>query len=193
MNIVAFIIAVVVGLLLAETRVSRVHAKRLIARGGVTPPGDVYRALAILYPAAFLVMGAEGLWRAALEHPGASVGGSPSGAPSWVVSGVLLFGASKALKYWAIRALGERWTFRVFIVPDLPLVRSGPYRFIAHPNYLAVVGELVGTAMMVGARTTGPAMLAVFGVALWIRVRFETRVLRGVAAKESATRNSTTS
>jgi methyltransferase len=89
----------------------------------------------------------------------------------------VLFAASKALKYWAIRTLGDRWSFRVLILPGVPLVTAGPYRYVRHPNYIAVVGELVGTAMMVGARVTGPMMIALFGIALWARIRFEERAL----------------
>jgi methyltransferase len=66
----------------------------------------------------------------------------------------------------------------VLIQPERPLVASGPYRYIAHPNYLAVVGELVSTAMMVTAIVTGPLMTVAFGIALWARLRFEERVLK---------------
>jgi methyltransferase len=90
----------------------------------------------------------------------------------------MLFVASKALKYWAIRTLGERWTFRVIVQPGRPLIRTGPYRFVDHPNYIGVVGELVGAAMMLGARVFGPIMTIVFGIALWARLRFESRILR---------------
>ena len=178
MNTVAFVGAVVIGCLLAETRVSRANERRLRQRGAVAPDGDVYQIMAVLYPAAFLAMAAEGLWRAAQEPP------APTTGPNWLVSGVLLFLASKALKYWAIRTLGERWTFRVFIVPDLPLVTSGPYRYIAHPNYAAVVGELVSTAMMCGAPIAGVSGVILFGAVLWMRVRFESGVLRRVAGRE---------
>jgi methyltransferase len=173
MNAVAFAMAVIVGLMLAELRVSRANERALRAAGAIEPPGDMYVAMAVLYPAAFLVMGAEGLWRAASTDLGA-IGGR---GPSWAASGVLLFVASKALKYWAVHALGPRWSFKVLIEPGRPLVRSGPYRYVSHPNYIGVVGELVGTAMMVGARLSGPIMLALFGVVLWARIRFEERAL----------------
>lgn len=178
MNTIAFIGSVVIGCLLAETRVSRANERRLRERGAVAPEGDVYRVMAVLYPAAFLAMVAEGVWRTASEAT------APTTGPNWLVSGVLLFLASKALKYWAIRTLGERWTFRVFIVPDLPLVTNGPYRYVAHPNYIAVVGELVSTAMMCGAPVAGVASVVLFGAVLWMRVRFESGVLRRVAGRE---------
>jgi methyltransferase len=174
MNTVAAAFSVIVGLMLAELRVSRVNERRLRERGAFTPPGDVYAAMSVLYPGAFLGMAIEGMWRA-MNDAGATTSG-----PNWAVSGVLLFAASKALKYWAIASLGERWTFKVFVVPGLPLVTTGPYRYVAHPNYIALVGELVGAAMMCGAPIAGVLGLIGFGSALWRRIRFESGVLRRV-------------
>ena len=167
---VAFVAAVVVGFMLAELRLSLRNERRLRAAGAVEPRGDVYRAMAVLYPASFVLMAIEGAWRA-------SSSAVPVGGPSWAASGVVLFAASKVLKYWAIRSLGERWSFRVLVQPGRPLVRTGPYAFLAHPNYVAVVGELAATAMMVGAPVSGPIMLVAFGVVLWRRVQFESSVL----------------
>ncbi len=180
MNTLAFVLAVIVGLLLAETRLSRLNERWLRAQGAIAPEGDVYGALALLYPAAFILMGLEGLYGTAVSRP------QPA-APSWFAAGLLMVVASKGLKYWAIRELGQRWSFRVLIQPGVPLVTTGPYRYIAHPNYLAVVGELVGTAMMCRARVTGPMMILLFGTVLWARVRFETRVLKGTASDERST------
>lgn len=183
MNTVAFAFAVIIGLLLAEARVSWRHERLLRARGAVEPPGDVHWALALLYPSAFVLMGAEGMYRAAVLASAAGPA-SPAG-PSWFLSGAMLFAVSKALKYWAIRTLGERWCFRVLVLPGVPLVAGGPYQYVKHPNYIAVVGELVGAAMMVGARVAGPVMVVLFGVALWARVRFEERALGSLAPAES--------
>ena len=169
--VIAFVGAAMIGALLAETRVSRANERALRARGAVVPPGDVYAAMAVVYPMSFLAMAAEGVWRSS------NAGGAPDG-PNWFVSGVLLFVASKALKYWAIRTLGERWTFRVMVLPGVPLVRTGPYRYIDHPNYVAVVGELVGAAMMCGAPISGSIALVVFGALLRARVRFESAALQ---------------
>jgi methyltransferase len=81
------------------------------------------------------------------------------------------------LKYWAIGSLGERWSFRVYVLPGEPLVTTGPYRYVAHPNYIAVMGELIGTAMMMRAAISGPVMTVLFGLVLLRRLRFEERVL----------------
>ena len=182
MNLTAFLIAVVIGLMLAETRLSGRNADRLRQTGAVLPPGDVYGVMKMLYPGGFLAMGAEGLWRAAAAPL------EPAGGPSFVLSGILLFAASKGVKYWAIATLGERWTFRVWVRPGAPLLRTGPYRYLAHPNYLAVMGELAGTAMMMRARVTGPIVVIAFGLVLLARMRFERRVHRqyGNAAPSGA-------
>ena len=174
MNLLVFALSAVVGLLLAEARLSSANEQHLRARGAVEPPGDVYHVMAWLYPACFLVIGGEGIWHAA--RAGSQVSGI--GEPSWAASGVVLFVASKVLKYWAIRSLGERWTFKVLVLPGVPLVSDGPYRYVAHPNYIAVVGELLGAAMMFGARITGPMMVIAFGLALFARLKFEQRALQ---------------
>jgi len=170
----------VVGFMVAELRVSLRNERRLRAAGAIEPAGDVYRLMAVLYPASFVVMAIEGAWRA-------SPASMPDDGPSWIASGVVLFAASKVLKYWAIRSLGERWSFRVLVQPGRPLVRTGPYAFLGHPNYVAVIGELVATAMMVGAPVSGPIMLVLFGVVLWRRVQFESRVLAPVGSEPFST------
>jgi len=171
-----FTLSLILGLLLAEARLSSRHEAELRRRGAVEQKGDVYAAMAIAYPLAFLAMGIEGAarWR------GAGDGGLGAGM---FLSGALLFVASKALKYWAIGALGSRWTFRVLVLPGVPLVSTGPYRYVAHPNYVAVIGELLGTAMMMQAEITGPVALVLFGTLLVMRIRFETRALRATYGK----------
>ena len=159
------VVSVIVGLMLAEYRVSARHERILRAAGAEAPREPQYPLMAASYPLVFLLMGGEAVWR------------HTEGGP-WSVSGVLLFAASKALKYWAIGALGERWTFRVFVLPRVPLVRSGPYAYVAHPNYIAVAGELAGAGMMLGAVLTGPIATVLFCGLMWRRARFEADVLR---------------
>ncbi len=176
MNVLALAFSVIVGLMLAELQLSRRHTADLLRTGAVVPAGDPYVLIAVAYPLAFVAMTAEGLWRA--------IGRGDRGwhldvrAQAWFAAGVLLFVAAKALKYWAIRHLGPRWTFRVVQVPGAALVATGPYRYIRHPNYVAVIAELTGTAMMMEARVLGPITMALFGAALWARIRFEDRLLR---------------
>ena len=158
------LVAVLV-MMLVEALISSRHERRLREQGAVEPPGDVFVTLRWAYPGAFLVMAAEG----ALAGP----------SPGLVtLAGAILLGASKALKYWAIAALGPRWTFRVLVLPGAPLVSRGPYAVARHPNYIAVVGELVGMALLVGARVTGPLATLLFSLLLRERIRAENRALR---------------
>ena len=153
---------------------SRLNERALRARGAREPADDVCRAMAWAYPACFLGMAGEGLLtvvgqRFSLEFP---VGQSFS-----VAFGVLIFIVAKLLKVWAIASLGSRWSFRVLVEPRAPLVATGPYAWIRHPNYVAVVGEMVGFALVVAAPIAGIASVAGFGVLLWMRIRVEERAL----------------
>jgi methyltransferase len=149
----------------AEARVSARNEGALRARGAREPRDDVYRWMQFAYPGAFVVMGVEGFFR----------GGSSSGAQS-LAGGTLLF-AAKALKYWAIASLGPSWSFRVLVVPGAPLVTHGPYRFLRHPNYVAVIGELIGAATLLNARLAGPLVALVFAELIRRRVTVEERAL----------------
>lgn len=160
----AWVAAAIFAAMLAEAAVAGRHEVALRAQGAVEPPGDVYRAMQIAYPASFLAMLVEGAWRRA-------------SADEVFVVGLLIFAAAKALKYWAIASLAGRWTFRVLVPPGSQRSRRGPYRWIAHPNYIAVVGELVGCALAMRARVAGPIVTVAFGVLMLQRIRVEERAL----------------
>jgi methyltransferase len=93
------------------------------------------------------------------------------------VAGVLVFLVAKTFKFWAISTLGARWTYRVLVPPSAPLVTSGPYAWVRHPNYLAVFGEIAGIAMLVGAPVTGAISLITFGALVRKRIAVEERAL----------------
>ena len=154
--------------MLFEARRAAANERAQRARGGVEPPDDIYKTMRIAYPGAFLAMLGEGVLR---DGPSLSV----------LLAGATLFAAAKVLKWWAIATLGPAWTFRVIVVPGGPLVASGPYRVVAHPNYIGVVGELVGAALMTGAFISGPIATAIFGMLLRKRVAVEERMLRKAA------------
>ena len=149
----------------AELALSRRHEHSLRAQGALEPPGDVYRTMRWADPAAFVAMAVEG----------AFLGPAPG---STTVAGAGLLAAAKLLKGWAVSALGSRWTFRVLVPPSAPLVTRGPYAWMRHPNYVAVIGELVGMAVLVGARVTGPLGVLLFSLLLRARIRVENRALR---------------
>jgi methyltransferase len=150
--------------MVAEARLAARHDRALRAAGAVEPAGDVYRWMQVAYPACFVAMGVEAWLRA-------------TGPNATFAAGAAVFAAAKALKYWAIAILGPRWSFRVLVPPHSTRVTAGPYRFLTHPNYVAVVAELVGMGMMAQAPITAAAAIAGFGSLMLARIRVEERAL----------------
>jgi methyltransferase len=152
------------ALMLAEARLSARNERALRARGAREPQDDVYHWMKLAYPSAFVLMGLEGFIR-----------GEGSTA-QWIAGGAL-FVAAKTLKYWAIASLGSFWSFRVLVIPGAPLVTHGPYRFLRHPNYVGVIGELIGAAILLNARLVGPLATLVFAELIRRRIAVEERAL----------------
>jgi methyltransferase len=94
--------------------------------------------------------------------------------PIWL--GLLAF--AQLVRFWAILSLGRRWNTRIIVLPQTKLVTRGPYRFIRHPNYLAIILEFVAIPVLCGAYGTA----VVFSLAnAWIlarRIPQEERALR---------------
>lgn len=162
---VAFFCFIAVAMfMIVEARLAATNERAQRARGGIEPSDDVYRWMQIAYPGIFIAMLAEGAASGVvLTRP-------------WFAVGLTMFIAAKILKWWAISELGPLWTFRVIVVPGAPSVVTGPYRIMRHPNYVGVVGEIVGVALMMGAFITGPLALIVFGALLARRIAVENRV-----------------
>jgi methyltransferase len=149
---------------LFELVVSKRHAQALRARGAVEHGQGHFPLLVLVHVLLLLgivfevfVLGAR----------------PPASWPLWAA----VFLAGQLLRYAAIRALGEFWNVRVLVVPGAPLVRTGPYRFLRHPNYVAVVMELLAAPLIFGAWRTALVVSALNAVALWIRIRCEERAL----------------
>jgi methyltransferase len=170
-------LTIIVAIIFIETFVAVHHESRLVERGATIPRGDLFPLMSIVYPLAYALMGWEGSDRLESAAPGTDAWGP---GPVWFLGGLAVFVAAKALKYWAIRSLGPRWTYRIMVLPGAPLVSGGPYRYVAHPNYIAMIGELAGTAMMMGAAITGPVTTGLMGLILLARIRFENRVLEAI-------------
>lgn len=95
----------------------------------------------------------------------------------WTAAGAVLFAMGQALRYRAIRALGTRWNTRVWVLPDVPLVRSGPYARLRHPNYLGVALELAGLPLAFGLWRTAAVLTLANAAVLARRIRLEERAL----------------
>ncbi len=157
-------LSVVLVFMLAEASLSARNERALRAAGAIEPAADVYSTMRWAYPASFVAMATEG----------ALTGPPPT---ALLVAGFVLFVLSKVLKIWAIRTLGTRWTFRVLVLPSRALVGRGPYAFMRHPNYLAVLGEIAGVAMAIWAPATGLLAAFGFGRLLQRRIAVEDRAL----------------
>ena len=90
--------------------------------------------------------------------------------------------AAQALRWWCIATLGRRWNTRVIVVPGLPLVRRGPYRWLSHPNYVAVVVEGFALPLVHTAWITALVFTVLNAALLTVRIRVENRALAAAAA-----------
>jgi methyltransferase len=164
MAIAALTTTAMLLIMAGEAVLSRFNEVQLRKRGAIEPPGDVISSMRWAYPVSFLAMGIEGT----LTGP----------APANVLlGGLALLGLAKALKVWAISSLGPKWSYRVLVVPGEALVTSGPYKFISHPNYLAVAGEIVSVSLIVWAPITGTLATIGFGWLMILRMKVEDRAL----------------
>ena len=89
---------------------------------------------------------------------------------------------AQALRWWCIATLGRQWNTRVVVVPGLPLVNSGPYRWLRHPNYVAVVVEGFALPLVHTAWITAAVFSALNGVLLRTRIRTENHALATVTS-----------
>jgi methyltransferase len=106
--------------------------------------------------------------------------------PALAAPMLLLLAAAMALRYWSVATLGDRWNLAVVVVPGEPVVTSGPYRWVRHPNYLAVLVEALALPLVHGAWLTA----ALLGPAIWLltgrRIRLEEAALAGSGDYERA-------
>ncbi len=102
--------------------------------------------------------------------------------PLWLIPFVLL----TIGRYWVMGTLGRRWTTRVIILAGAPLIKTGPYRFVRHPNYIVVIGEMVVVPLVLGLPLFALAFFAIYACAATIRIRAENEaLLTGMPARES--------
>lgn len=147
-----------------ELRLSRRNAAWAFNRGAVEVGQRDYRVMTVFH-ALFLAACAAEPWL-----PGRAF------SPVLAATCIVILAGAQALRWWAITTLGPRWTTRVIVLPDAEPVTSGPYRWLRHPNYVAVIIEMIALPLVHGAWIT--AVLASLGNALLLRTR--------IAAEERA-------
>ena len=127
---------------LSELQVAKRNAHWIRAHGGIEVGGDHYKYIVLIH-VGFLI--------SLLTEVAFSGMASP---PSWWAVPFGLFLCAQALRYWCIGSLGRFWNTRIYVVPEHPLVKKGPYRWIKHPNYLIVMTEFITFPLIFGAYST---------------------------------------
>jgi methyltransferase len=112
--------------------------------------------------------------------------GRPHFLPWLVMPALLLWAAALGLRMWMMSALGPLWNVRIIERERQPVVVSGPYRYIRHPNYLAVILEMAALPLVIGAYWTALVGSAANGLVLWRRIRAEEAYLFTVEAYREA-------
>ena len=144
---------------LAELWLARRNTRRLLARGAVEHAAGHYPLIVALH-----LLWLTSLWWLA---PGRPIDGF------WLGLFVLI----EIGRVWVLTTLGPRWTTRIIVLSDAPLVRRGPYRFLDHPNYAVVVAEIAVLPMVFGLWGVAVVFSLLNAVLLWIRIREENRAL----------------
>lgn len=88
-----------------------------------------------------------------------------------------MFALLTLARIWVIATLGRRWTTRIIVLPDAPLVRSGPYRLLNHPNYWVVIGEIAVLPLVFGLWQVALLFSVANAALLIIRIRAENEAL----------------
>jgi methyltransferase len=156
----AFLIALVAVARLAELVYATRNTRALLAQGGVEIGRNHYVMIVLLHA----------LWLASLWI---FVPADAAISWPWLAVFVILQG----LRVWVIASLGRFWTTRIVTLPGAPLVRRGPYRFVRHPNYLVVAGEILVLPLVFGAwRIALVFTLLNLAILAW-RIRVEEQAL----------------
>jgi methyltransferase len=153
------ILALVTLQRIGELWLSNRNTARLLAQGGREAGGSHYP----------LIVAVHSLWLAALWWlaPGRHI------FAFWLVFYVLL----QVGRIWVLASLGQRWTTRIIVLPGAPLVGRGPYRFVNHPNYVVVIGEIAVLPLVFGLWQVALVFSLLNAAVLTIRVREENRAL----------------
>ena len=155
---------------LVELVVARRNERWSVERGAVETGAAHYPFMVVLH---------TGLLAGALLE--AWLGDRPF-LPALGWSMFVLVVAAQALRWWCIRTLGRQWNTRILVVPGLPRVTGGPYRFLPHPNYIAVIVEGAALPLVHTAWITALCFTVLNAGLLRVRISAEDAALRGLVA-----------
>ncbi len=162
MSLGVLILALVTLERLAELPWAAANTKRLLAKGGREVASGHYPAIVAVHAA----------WLAALWW---LAPGRPVSLPL-----LALFGLVELGRIWVLATLGRRWTTRIIVVPGETLVNRGPYRFLAHPNYVVVALEIALLPLLFGLWQVALVFSLLNLMVLWVRIGAEAQALESV-------------
>ncbi|MFI5324205.1 MAG: isoprenylcysteine carboxyl methyltransferase family protein [Thermodesulfobacteriota bacterium] len=96
----------------------------------------------------------------------------------------VIFILSQALRYWSIASLGKYWNTKVLVVPGTPVIKSGPYNYFRHPNYLVVLIEIAVTPLIFSCYLTSALFTILNLILLRRRIEIEESVLSNFPIRE---------
>ncbi len=144
---------------LFEIWLARRNTTALLANGGREAAPGHFPFIVLLH-----VLWLAGLWLIGWARP-------------LIAAWLVVFLVLQMLRAWILTTLGPRWTTRIIVLPGAPLVATGPYRFVSHPNYWVVIGEIAVLPLCLGL----PWFALIFSAAnlgvLAIRIRAENAAL----------------
>lgn len=173
MVMVALLFAVIAVQRILELRLAKRHEAWARAQGAVEYGADHYWMFFPLHAGWLFAWPIEAILRG-------------NALSSWWPLWLALFVMAQGLRYWAIYSLGPRWNTRILVFPGQPLVDRGPFRWVRHPNYVAVVTELVSVPLVVGSWVTAVVFSSLnLALLLGIRIPAEVEALRLATTEET--------
>ena len=161
MTLAILVLAFVTLQRLGELVLARRNTLRLLERGAIEVAPEHYP----------LIVGLHTLWLAGLWFLALTRGLSPD------LLLLAIFVVLQGLRVWVLAALGPRWTTRILVIPGEQLVARGPYRYLSHPNYWVVIGEILVLPLAFGL-VWYAVLFSILNLAvLWVRIRAENKAL----------------
>ena len=165
MSLATIILALVTLQRLGEIVLARHNTRALVARGGIEVGAQHYP----------LIVAVHAAWLTALWIFGRD--------QEVDLPALALFVALQGVRVWILATLGARWTTRIIVLPGEKLVATGPYRYLSHPNYAVVIGEIAILPLALHLPVIAVLFTILNAIVLTIRIRAETRALAAMSAQ----------
>ena len=150
---------------LIELLIAKRNEKILKAQGAIEFDKNGYKAIAVMHVAFFISLISEKVFFQRTLNT------------YWIVFAVLFTGA-QVLRYWAIKGLGVYWNTKILVLPNHKLVNSGPYKYLRHPNYIAVVIEFAVIPLIFSCYLTAFVFSVINLILLRRRIKIEEDALK---------------